>query len=89
MNINFPLDYLGDSADKHTAKIEALEAAHGKHADAINKHARVANACNHSRLRWQAPRLCEKLLGDSADKQAAELQALKDAHNSTRRTSRR
>ena len=30
MNINFPLDYLGDSADKHAAKIEALKAAHAK-----------------------------------------------------------
>ena len=34
----------GDSADKHAAKIEALNAAHGKHADALNEHARNANA---------------------------------------------
>jgi len=82
-NIAERVDYveklLGDSADKHTAEIEALKVAHSKHEAAFGKHAKDFDAlrtasAHHASLSERVVYM-EKLLGDSADKHAAEVEA--------------
>mmetsp|Transcript_10058 Transcript_10058/g.27079 ORF Transcript_10058/g.27079 Transcript_10058/m.27079 type:complete len:424 (-) Transcript_10058:7-1278(-) len=72
---------LGDSADKHFEELQALKSAQTKHADALAKHGRDAGAAlaQHASVAERIAYL-EQLLGDSADKHTAELEALKTAH---------
>mmetsp|Transcript_33690 Transcript_33690/g.98048 ORF Transcript_33690/g.98048 Transcript_33690/m.98048 type:complete len:184 (+) Transcript_33690:3-554(+) len=71
---------IGDSAEKHGAAIEKLRAAHAKHAAALEKHAKdscaalAAHATVNDRIYY-----LEQLLGDSADKHAQDVAALKAA----------
>ena len=84
-NVNERLDYieslLNDSADKHEKELEDLKNAHASMADAHNEKAgaHASMAEHHSSM---AERLdyIESLLNDSADKHAAELEALKGSH---------
>jgi len=73
---------LGDSADKHYEELQALKAAHNKHADAMAKQGKDAGAAlaQHASVAERISYL-EKLLGDSADKHAQELEALRTAHD--------
>ena len=65
---------IGDSADKHARKLEALKGAHDKRAKGReatqDRHASVDDRIKH----------LEKLLGDSVDEHARKLAQLKDAH---------
>jgi len=76
---------LGDSADKHTAALEALKVAHDKHEAAFCKHTKEFEVMKaaHTQHATVGDRLdyLEKLIGDSADAHAAELAALKAAHD--------
>lgn len=69
---------LGDSVDAHSSELQALKAEHAKHADAVAKQARDLQGqdVHHAAMRERMAYL-EKLLGDSADKHAAELNSLK------------
>merc|ERR1719464_1313862 len=76
---------LGDSADKHQKELESLRVAHARHDAATGKHAGDLESLKaaHSHHAGMAERLAyiEKTLGDSADKHAREVAALKAAHD--------
>merc|ERR1719210_1377637 len=69
---------VGDSADKHAAEIDALKAAHSKHATAAAKQTKDLESLKqvHEKHATLEERLnyVEKLLGDSADKHADEVE---------------
>lgn len=78
------IDYLekmlGDSADTHAQELQALKEAHSKTASAQGKHAKHLESLqglhsNHSSMNERMDYL-ESMLGDSAEKHAAELAAL-------------
>mmetsp|Transcript_83133 Transcript_83133/g.211624 ORF Transcript_83133/g.211624 Transcript_83133/m.211624 type:complete len:270 (+) Transcript_83133:3-812(+) len=75
---------LGDSADKHAEEVAALKAAHAKTQDALAKQAKDASAAlAHHATVGERLAYIEKCIGDSADQQLRELEALKQAHSNT------
>lgn len=79
----------GDSADKHSAEIEALKASHAKHESSLGKHAKdfegfKGSFSSHATIEERLEYI-EKAMGDSADKHSEELSAaharLKEMHS--------
>mmetsp|Transcript_105874 Transcript_105874/g.265100 ORF Transcript_105874/g.265100 Transcript_105874/m.265100 type:complete len:978 (+) Transcript_105874:186-3119(+) len=84
------VDYLeqafGDSADKHSAELLALKAAHDKHLATLSRTAKDVELVKGSQGARQASvedRLSglERVLGDSAENHGEELSSLKASHD--------
>jgi len=73
---------LGDSAEKHAEEIDALKTAAVKHEVAFHKHVKsMESISNHHSTIGERLDYVERLVGDSADKHAEELEKLRAAHN--------
>merc|ERR1712190_386850 len=68
--------FVGDSADKHNAELEALKRNHSKHAKDMEA---LKGFTPHASLEERVAEL-ERFTGDSADKHFAEIETLKKAH---------
>merc|ERR1719229_349490 len=83
--INYLEQLLGDSADKHSQELAAIKDAHAKFLAAHGKQSKDVDSLKalhaHHATMGERIHYLEKALGDSADKHAEELQALKAAHS--------